>query len=412
MKHSKLVVLMLLALLALSGISQVFAQDALPAVDLVMWSSDDDVNNVALKEQFDKWAALRSPGSTLDIQNKPTEDLRNDFQTAGLAGSGLPEMVLGPNDNIGVFVTNGLLLPLDDLFDTAQYPTNLAAGQLDGATYAIPITSGNHLMLMYNKSLVPTAPDTWEDMVATAKKVTEENPDVVGLAYNQTEPFWLVPIVFGFGGTVWGEDGKYSIDTQPWIDALQLVYDLKFVDQVIPTECDYACADNFFKEGSAAMIFNGDWAINDYLDTEKSPALGADNLGLAPWPTLSNGERPRPYTAGKFISIPVGVEGDKLNAAVDFVTWATTDPEAVKAISIDTGRLPAAAGVTVDEAEFPILAESAAALESGVGMPSDGLRCMWDSVKPNLQAVYSDSMTPADAVSESQIAAEDCLANS
>jgi arabinogalactan oligomer/maltooligosaccharide transport system substrate-binding protein len=412
MKHSKLVVLMLLALLVLSGISQVFAQDALPAVDLVMWSSDDDVNNVALKEQFDKWAALRSPGSTLDIQNKPTEDLRNDFQTAGLAGSGLPEMVLGPNDNIGVFVTNGLLLPLDDLFDTAQYPTNLAAGQLDGATYAIPITSGNHLMLMYNKSLVPTAPDTWEDMVATAKKVTEENPDVVGLAYNQTEPFWLVPIVFGFGGTVWGEDGKYSIDTQPWIDALQLVYDLKFVDQVIPTECDYACADNFFKEGSAAMIFNGDWAINDYLDTEKSPALGADNLGLAPWPTLSNGERPRPYTAGKFISIPVGVEGDKLNAAVDFVTWATTDPEAVKAISIDTGRLPAAAGVTVDEAEFPILAESAAALESGVGMPSDGLRCMWDSVKPNLQAVYSDSMTPADAVSESQIAAEDCLANS
>jgi arabinogalactan oligomer/maltooligosaccharide transport system substrate-binding protein len=403
---------MLLAILTLSGISQVFAQDALPAVDLVMWSSDDDVNNVALKEQFDKWAALRSPGSTLDIQNKPTEDLRNDFQTAGLAGSGLPDLVLGPNDNIGVFVTNGLLLPLDDLFDTSAYPTNLAAGQLDGVTYAIPITSGNHLMLMYNKSLVPTAPDTWEDMVATAKQVAEENPDVVGLAYNQTEPFWLVPIVFGFGGTVWGEDGSYSINTQPWIDALQLVHDLKFVDQVIPTECDYACADNLFKEGGAAMIFNGDWAINDYLDTEKSPALGADNLGLAPWPTLPNGERPRPYTAGKFISIPVGVEGDKLNAAVDFVTWATTDPEAVKAISIDTGRLPAAAGVTVDEAEFPILAESAAALESGVGMPSDGLRCMWDSVKPNMQAIYSDSMTAEDAVAESQLAAEDCLANS
>ena len=412
MKHSKLFVLMLLASLVLGGISQVFAQDTLPKVDLVMWSSDDDVNNVALKTQFDKWAALRSPGSTLDIQNKPTEGLRNDFQTAGLAGSGLPDMVLGPNDNIGVFVTNGLLLPLDDLFDITQYPTVIAAGQLDGVTYAIPITSGNHLMLMYNKSLVPTAPDTWEDMIAAAKQVTADHPDVVGLAYNETEPFWLVPIVFGLGGAVWDADGKYSINTQPWIDALQMVHDLKFVDKVIPTECDYPCADNFFKEGSAAMIFNGDWAINDYLDTEKSPALGADNLGLAPWPTLSNGERPKPYTAGKFISIPVGVEGDKLNAAVDFVAWATTDPEAVKAISIDTGRLPAAAGVTVDEKEFPILAESAVALESGVGMPSDGLRCMWDSVKPNLQAVYSDSMTPEDAVSESQIAAEDCLANS
>jgi arabinogalactan oligomer/maltooligosaccharide transport system substrate-binding protein len=120
-------------------------------------------------------------------------------------------------------------------------------------------------MLMYNKSFVPTAPDTWEELVATAKKVTADNPDVVGLAYNETEPFWLVPIVFGLGGTVWDADGKYSINTQPWIDALQLVHDLKFVDKVIPTECDYACADNFFKEGSAAMIFNGDWAINDYL---------------------------------------------------------------------------------------------------------------------------------------------------
>ena len=75
-------------------------------------------------------------------------------------------------------------------------------------------------------------------------------------------------------------------------------------------------------------------------------------------------------------------------------------------------RQPAAAGVTVDDKEFPVLAESAAALATGVGMPSDGLRCMWDSVKPNLQAVYSDSMSPADAASESQIAAEDCLANS
>jgi len=66
--------------------------------------------------------------------------------------------------------------------------------------------------------------------------------------------------------------------------------------------------------------------------------------------------------------------------------------------------------VTVDAAENPILAESAAALATGMGMPADAtLRCMWDSVRPQLEAVMSNSMTPADAAEEAQISAEICL---
>jgi len=200
------------------------------------------------------------------------------------------------------------------------------------------------------------------------------------------------------------------LDSQAWIDAYQFVQDLKFTEQVVPEECDYACANDLFKEGSVAMIINGDWAIGEYLDAEQSPALGPDNLGLAPWPALANGNRPMPFTAGKFISIPVTVEGDQLAAAVSFVTWLTTDPSAVEAFALGTSRLPAIAEVTVDAAENPILAESAAALATGMGMPADAtLRCMWDSVRPQLEAVMSNSMTPADAAEEAQISAEICL---
>jgi len=43
-------------------------------------------------------------------------------------------------------------------------------------------------------------------------------------------------------------------------------------------------------------------------------------------------------------------------------------------------------------------------------MPADPtLRCMWDSVRPSLEGVMSDSMTAEDAAMESQIAAEACL---
>lgn len=405
--NRKFLVFVMLFVLALGTVSAVAAQDA---VNLVVWSQDGDENNVVLQAQFEAWAAENAPGATIEIVQKETEVLRTDLQNAGLAGSGLPDLVLGPNDAIGVFVDAGIIQPLDELFDVSVYPFNLGAAQVGGATYGIPTNAGNHLMLMYNKSLVEAAPDTWVDLIATAKAVTEANPEVQGFAYNLNEPFWFLPFVHGFGGGTYDADGNMVLDSQAWIDAYQFVQDLKFTEQVVPEECDYACANDLFKEGSVAMIINGDWAIGEYLDAEQSPALGPDNLGLAPWPALANGNRPMPFTAGKFISIPVTVEGDQLAAAVSFVTWLTTDPSAVEAFALGTSRLPAIAEVTVDAAENPILAESAAALATGMGMPADAtLRCMWDSVRPQLEAVMSNSMTPADAAEEAQISAEICL---
>ena len=402
----KLFVLALIVL-ALSSLSLAVAQDA---VKLVIWSQDGEVNNAVLAEQFQIWADANMPGATLEIVQKETEVLRTDIQNAALAGSGLPDLILGPNDAIGVLVVAGAIQPLDSLFDTAKYPFNLGAAQIGGETYGIPVNAGNHLMLMYNKSLVPNAPETWEELVVAAKAVTEANADVQGFAYNENETFWFLPFVHGFGGTVYDAEGNLALETEAWVNAYQFVQDLKFVQEAVPSECDYSCADSLFKEGSVAMILNGDWAIGDYLNAETSPALGPDNLGLAPWPKLPNGERPRPFTAGKFLSISVTVEGAQLDAAVAFSTWLSQDPAAVTAYAIGTSRLPAIAEVTVDAATNPVLAASAVALATGVGMPAEvSLRCMWDSVKPQLEAVMSNSMTAADAAAEAQIAADECL---
>lgn len=406
MKHKKLLILMLVALLALGSISMALAQDTMEAVDLVIWSQDGDENNLVLSEQFQVWADTVAPGSTLEVVQKETEVLRTDILAAGLAGSGLPDMILGPNDAIGVFVDAGLVLPLDELFDMSVY-ANAAGGQIAGESFGIPVNNGNHLMLQYNKQFVETPPQTWEELVALAKQIEADNPEVQGFAYNLNETFWFLPFVAGFGGGVYDAEGNMVLDSQPWIDAYQFVQDLKFVEEAVPSECDYDCANNLFKEGSVAMILNGDWAVGEYLDAEKSPALGEENLGLAPWPELPNGERPKPFTGGKFISIPVTVEGAKLDGVVSFLTWLSTDPEAVTAYALGTSRLPAISGIEIDD---PTLAASAEALATGIGMPPDAsLRCMWDSVKPQLEAVMSNSMTPEDAATEAQISAEICL---
>lgn len=397
-------------LVTLTGFGVVYAQDAIPATNLVIWSQDGDANNVVLAEQFQVWADTVSPGSTVEIIQKETEVLRTDLLAAGLAGSGLPDLVLGPNDAVGVFVDAGLLLPLDELFDLSLYPFNLGAAQIAGATYGIPANAGNHLMFLYNKSLVPNAPASFEELVTVAQEVAANNEGVQGFAYNLNEPFWFLPFVHGFGGSVYDAEGNMVLDSEAWVSAFQFVQDLKFVSGVVPQECDYACANDLFKEGSVAMIINGDWSLSEYLNVEQSPALGPDNLGIAVWPTLPNGENPRPFTAGKFFSIPVSVEGGQLDAAVSFLSWLTTDNAAVEAFALGTGRLPAIAGVSVDAESNPILAASAEVLATGVGMPADPtLRCMWDSVRPNLEAVMSNSMTAEDAAMEAQIAAEECL---
>lgn len=407
----RLFLLVLVIVLALGSFSIAFAQDdMMEAVNLVVWSQDGDANNEILIEQFNVWAEAYAPGSTIEVVQKETETLRNDLLTAGLAGEGLPDIVLGPNDAIGVFVDAGLLQPLDELFDMSLYPFNLGAAQIASVTYGVPTNAGNHLMFLYNKSLVPEAPATFEELYAVARDVEANNEGVQGFAYNLNEPFWFLPFVHGFGGSVYDAEGNMVLDTDAWVEAYQFVHDLKFVEEVVPQECDYACANDLFKEGSVAMIINGDWSLAEYLDVEQSPALGPDNLGVAVWPALPNGENPRPFTAGKFISFPVTTEGAQLDAAVSFVTWLTTDAEAVTAFALGTGRLPAIEAVTVDAETDPILAESAAVLATGVGMPTDvSLRCMWDSVRPSLEAVMSDSMSAEDAAMEAQISAEDCL---
>lgn len=406
MKYTKFLLSALLMLLVLGSFTAVLAQDQMEPVKIVIWSQEDPAREKVLTELFAQWADTVAPGSTLELVHKDTETQRNDLLAAGLAGAGLPDLVFGPNDPIGVYVENGLVQPLDDLFDMSLYPFNIGAAQVAGETYGVPTDAGNHLMFMYNKSLVEAAPDTWEDLIALCQ--SWDNPDVQCFAYNLNEPFWFLPFVHGFGGSVFDEEGNFAMNTEAWVNAYQFVRDLKFEYQVVPSECDYGCADGGFKEGTTAMIINGIWALGDYRNVESSPALGDENLGLAPWPALPNGERPKPFTAGKFLSIPVTVEGDQLAAVVSFATWLTTNEEAVTAFSLGTNNLPAIEAVTVDAEADPLLAAAGEILQTGVGMPADAkLRCMWDAVRPNLEGVMSDSIDAATAAEEAQFAAED-----
>ena len=227
------------------------------------------------------------------------------------------------------------------------------------------------------------------------------------MVFNQTEAFWFLPWLGGFNGSVFADDG-----VTPTLDTPEMVATFAFLAQIkaagiIPAESDYDISDAMFKEGNSAMIINGDWSLGGYKE-----ALG-DKLGVAPIPQVSaTGTYPAPFTSGVFFMVPKEVEGDTLAAVVDFMSFATNLENQVDMVTKLT-RLPALTEALADPiiTEDPILAGSAAQMSHGTPMPTVlEMRCIWDSIKPELLPTYAGSQAPEVAAANAQNAAVTCIA--
>jgi arabinogalactan oligomer/maltooligosaccharide transport system substrate-binding protein len=375
-------------------------------VDIVLWTQEGEADgSFQFVQQLADAYTAEHPHVTIEVINKETEVLREDFLTAGLAGS-LPDLLWTVNDHAGPFTDAELILPVDDEVDLSKYvASTLEAVTLGGQIWGVPIANGNHLMLLYNKDLVETPPADTDELIAMGQELTTS--DQYGLVYNQTEPFWLVPWLGGFGGAVFAEDGKTpTLNTQEMIDTLQFLYDMKYTTPIIPAESDYDGADTLFKEGKAAMIINGDWSLGGYAD------LLGDKLGVARIPMVAaSGEWPRPYTSGKFFMLPDGLEGAKLDAVKGYINFVTNPANQALMIA-KLNRLPALEAALDDPliTSNPNLQGSADQMVVGTPMPTvSEMRCNWDAMKPEMQAVLADTKSPEDAAAAMQAAAEACI---
>jgi arabinogalactan oligomer/maltooligosaccharide transport system substrate-binding protein len=107
-----------------------------------------------------------------------------------------------------------------------------------------------------------------------------------------------------------------------------------------------------------------------------------------------------------------GLEGDKLAAVVDFITFATNKENQVDMVT-KLSRLPALTEALSDPVitSDPILAGSAAQMSYGIPMPTVlEMRCVWDGIKPELLPVYAGTETAEVGAANAQAAALTCIA--
>ena len=279
---------------------------------------------------------------------------------------------------------------------------------LHGETYGVPVTMGNHLMLMYNKNIVDEAPETWSELIEVAKANTVDEDgdglvDKYGLAYNLNEPFWWAAFHGGFGGWVFDEEYNPTLNTEATVDSLEFVHSLKFEHEIVPKESDYDLMDSLFKEGNVAFIINGDWSIEGYKNAENI------DLGVAPIPRFEKtGKYGQPMTSGKGFIMLNDLPEQKQIAAIKFIDFMTST--AAQELYVDNNFLPSndqAYGLPQIQND-PIMKGSAQQLRNGKAMPVvPEMRGIWDAVRPALQSVMSDDLTPEAAAEQMQKEAEE-----
>jgi arabinogalactan oligomer/maltooligosaccharide transport system substrate-binding protein len=373
-------------------------------VAITYWTKEGDTSLVYVKALADAYTAA-FPNVTFDVVNKDVETLRQDFQTASLAGN-QPDLLWTVADHVGPFTAANLILPLDGLVDTGVYlPNAVAAVQAGGKTWGVPISYGNQLMLYWNKGLAgDTAPADTAALVAKAKELTD-GAKKYGIVFNQTESFWLVPFLGGENGSVFASDGVTpTLNTPEMTAALQLLYDWKFTDKIMPKEADYNVADGMFKDGTAGMIINGDWAMGDY-----KKAWG-DKLGVGPIPQITGAGQPKPYTAGAFYMVPKNVANDanKQCVVLDFIKWSTNQDNQIQMVK-DLARLPALVTAIDDPIVTgdALLAGAAEAVKLGVPQPTNlEMRCVFDSMTAGVRDMFGNGAKPADVAAAMQKSAD------
>lgn len=392
------------AFVLVAGVTPVVAQDG---ASFTLWTKEGEADgSFQFVQKLANDYMDANPGVSITVVNKDVEALREDFLTSSLAGNA-PELLWTVADHIGPFTASGQILALDGLIDAEAFlPNALAAVQAEGATWGVPISYGNHLMLFYNKELVPEYPADSDAMIEAAKAITDAAAGDYGLVFNQTESFWLVPFLGGFGGSVFAEDGVTpTLDTEAMVNALTFMKDLKYTHGIMPAEADYNVADGLFKDGKAGMIVNGDWTVGAYAE-----AFG-ENLGIGPIPQIVGYEYPKPYAAGSFfmVSKAVGDDEAKQAAVIDFIDYATAAEQQVAMVET-LRRLPANVTAIEDPAVSgdAILAGSAEAILQGVPQPTNlEMRCVFDSMTAGVRDLFSsEGSDPASIAAAMQSSAD------
>jgi len=338
-----------------------------------LWHAWKDAEIESLNEVIAGFQALH-PNVTFDVLYVPFDDLQNKVTTEWSTGTG-PSVLIGATDWASSFLDADLIYDMkgmvsQDVLDTIN-PAALSAVDYNGVYAGLPETLKGVVMFR-NKTLVPDAPATFDDVLAAGNASLER-----GFFFS------MANLVTACGGQVADADGMPAFNTDAGVCWLELLN--QYPSPTYNTDDDV----DTFKAGQSGIVIDGTWNIGAL-----SEAIGADNLAIDAWPTTENGAMSG-VVQTESIYISNNTTDADLDAAKAFVEYFLS-PEAQKILSDSTkaAHIPAVSGVEVTD---PLLAGAVSAFSGGIAQPRFG-GCYWGNMDTALNSYFGGEATAQEAL--------------
>ena len=262
-----------------------------------------------------------------------------------------PDVIHLLNMNMGDFLRNDLLAPLDaymggaqitpESYSSAQFSSPVISG---GSTYGVIHMVANYIPF-YNAKLLAKAgydefPDNPDDFFTMVEKLTDA-PNQFGYAA-MVKPGSYVQTYMDVTQWVMANGGNWAVDGKPTVDAAENVDAVKqfkrvFDAGVMPRDIDKSTYRQMWWEGKVAVLFDGSWMMG--FAREKNPEI-VPSLKAAqmPWPGH------RTAAAYQIWAVPAGSkhpdEAFRLIQHLQNAKWQREMVEMTGAISPRLNNLP------------------------------------------------------------------------
>jgi maltose-binding protein MalE len=330
-------------------------------------------------------------GVKTEVLAVPFEGLKNKVLVAAPAGQG-PDLIIGPQDWLGVFSAAKLLEPLPAAMaaQLAKDVSPVAAEGVtyDGKAYAYPLLLEG-LALLRNPKLAPRSPKNLQELKQYALEL--EAGGVKGFYFDLRELYFSWPFFSAYGAKVFRENLQPGMTGPEGVEAAQYLRGLREAG-LIPVGAKNDFAKSLFLEGKLAMTLNGPWFLSDIR------AKGLPYV-IEPIP-------PGPHPANSFVGITglmVNAQSQRKDEAFKFIEYMGSRDNIV-ALALASGRVPARLDAQVVAAKDPERGEDLKAftrvVQQGVAMPNHpAANAVWDPMKQSLELI---SKGEVDAATELQ----------
>ncbi|MGV1771776.1 ABC transporter substrate-binding protein [Agrobacterium vitis] len=395
----------LIAVLALATACPLASTARAEDVTLNLWSLDKDIQPAPnLVKQFN---ALNN-GIKIEYRLLQFDDVVTEAMRAYSTGQA-PDIIAVDNPEHALFASRGAFLDLTDMIAKSDVikPQNYFPGPLASVTwkdryFGVPKAT-NTIALYYNRDMFKAKgldplkpPQTWDELLAAARKLNDPAKNVYGLAFSakasEEGTFQFLPWAQMGGG------GYDHINAPGAVKALEtwktiMTEKLASPDTLTRGQWD---STGTFNSGNAAMAISGPWELDRMLKEAKF------DWGVALLPVPSPGAE-RSSGMGDFNWAIFSSTKHPAEAFKALEFFASQDKDMFK----NFGQLPARSDIAIPPTGSPLKdAALQVFLEQMKYAKPRGPHPAWPkiskAIQDAIQAALTGQMTPKDALDQAQ----------